>query len=149
MKRLQTYTAPGITVTFDPNLCLHAAACLRALPQVFDVSKRRWVAPENASVDEVCAAIDRCPTGALAYRRETSSAGEVIADPRPAAVTIVSVLNGPLLIEGSFEFYDEFGTPIPLPGRAALCRCGGSKNKPFCDNTHRLNGFRSRPAPAS
>ena len=45
MKRLQTYDAPGITVTFEPNVCRHSAVCLRTLPAVFDVGRRRWVAP--------------------------------------------------------------------------------------------------------
>ena len=65
MKRIQTYTAPGITVTFDPNLCIHSAVCLSSLPAVFDVGRRRWVSPEAATVAEVAKAIDRCPSGAL------------------------------------------------------------------------------------
>ena len=67
MKRLQTYPAAGIAVTFDPNVCQHSGVCLRTLPAVFDVRRRRWVAPEAASAAEVAAAIDRCPSGALRY----------------------------------------------------------------------------------
>lgn len=67
MKRLQTYSVPGITVTFDPNVCIHSAVCLRSLPAVFDVGRRRWVAPEAAPVAEVAATIDTCPSGALKY----------------------------------------------------------------------------------
>ena len=48
-KRLQVYEAPGITVTFDPNLCVHSGACIRGLPDVFDVGRKRWVRPELAS----------------------------------------------------------------------------------------------------
>lgn len=67
MKRIQTYTAPGITVTFDPERCEHSAVCLAALPAVFDVRRPRWVRPEAASPAEVMEAIDRCPSGALQY----------------------------------------------------------------------------------
>ncbi len=67
MKRLQTYPGPAITVTFDPNVCVHSAVCLNALPAVFDVGRARWVRPEAASPAEVAAAIDRCPSGALRY----------------------------------------------------------------------------------
>ncbi len=67
MKRIQTYTAPGITVTFDPNLCIHSAVCLSSLPAVFDVSRKRWVQPDAATVAEVAKTIDRCPSGALKY----------------------------------------------------------------------------------
>ena len=67
MKRVQAYAAPGITVTFDPNVCAHSGVCLRTLPAVFDVSRRRWVRPEAGSVEEVRAAIERCPSGALQF----------------------------------------------------------------------------------
>jgi uncharacterized Fe-S cluster protein YjdI len=66
-KRLQSYKAPGIEVTFDPGVCVHSAVCLKALPAVFDVRRSRWVRPEAATVAEVVAAIDRCPSGALQY----------------------------------------------------------------------------------
>ncbi len=64
-QRLQTYEVPGVTVTFDPTLCIHAGKCVRGLPQVFDVKRKRWIAPEAASVDEVVAQVAKCPSGAL------------------------------------------------------------------------------------
>ena len=67
MKRLQTYEAPGITVTFDPNVCIHSGVCLRTLPMVFDVRRKRWIAPEAASPEQVAAAVRKCPSGALQY----------------------------------------------------------------------------------
>lgn len=72
MKRLQTYPTPGITVTFDPELCKHSGVCLMALPAVFDVRRKRWIRAEAATPDEVAAAIDRCPSGALKYMRENA-----------------------------------------------------------------------------
>jgi uncharacterized Fe-S cluster protein YjdI len=68
-KRIQSYSAPGITVTFDPNVCIHAAVCVKGLPAVFDVKRKRWIQPEHASVDEVAAQVSRCPSGALQYER--------------------------------------------------------------------------------
>lgn len=59
MKRTQTYTAPGITVTFDPNLCIHSVVCLRVLPRVFDVRRRRRIAPVADTPDRVA----RCRRG--------------------------------------------------------------------------------------
>ncbi len=67
--RLQTYPVEGITVTFDPEICIHSGICVRGLPAVFDVSRRRWVHADAASPDEVAAQIDRCPSGALRYVR--------------------------------------------------------------------------------
>lgn len=68
-KRLQTYEVPGITVTFDPNRCIHAGTCLRGLPSVFDVRRKRWILADAAPADEVAAQVDRCPSGALQYQR--------------------------------------------------------------------------------
>jgi uncharacterized Fe-S cluster protein YjdI len=74
VKPLQTYETPGITVTFDPNICIHSGVCLRGLPAVFDVRRKRWVRPELASGAEVAAQVARCPSGALQYRFPTSEA---------------------------------------------------------------------------
>ena len=69
-KRLQTYEVAGITVTFDPNICVHSGVCVRGLPLVFDVRRKHWVRPELATPDEVAAQVDRCPSGALKYVRK-------------------------------------------------------------------------------
>ncbi len=59
------------------------------------------------------------------------------------ADTKVSIMkNGPILVEGDCPFVDSDGNAIDTGGKptVALCRCGGSKNKPFCDGTHsRIN----------
>jgi uncharacterized Fe-S cluster protein YjdI len=54
-------------VTFDPDVCIHSAVCVRGLPTVFDVGRKRWVRPELASAAEVAAQIEACPSGALQY----------------------------------------------------------------------------------
>ena len=64
-KRLQVYETPEITVTFDPNRCFHSGVCVRGLPQVFDVRRKRWVRPELASAKVVADQVARCPSGAL------------------------------------------------------------------------------------
>jgi uncharacterized Fe-S cluster protein YjdI len=65
--RGKAYTAPDITVYYDPARCIHAAECVRGLPAVFDTSKRPWVQPGNAPAAEVATVIRRCPSGALRY----------------------------------------------------------------------------------
>ena len=67
--RLQTYEAPGITVTFDPAVCTHSAVCVRGLPAVFDVRRKRWIHADAASVADVEAQVARCPSGALQVLR--------------------------------------------------------------------------------
>lgn len=70
-KRLQTYEAPGITVTFDPEVCTHSAQCIRGLPSVFDVKRKRWIQLEHASADAIAAQVARCPSGALQVMRSS------------------------------------------------------------------------------
>ena len=50
-KRLQTYETDEIVVTFDPNLCIHSGVCVRGLPAVFDVKRKRWVRPDLATAE--------------------------------------------------------------------------------------------------
>jgi uncharacterized Fe-S cluster protein YjdI len=70
-KRLQVYETDEITVTFDPEICIHSGVCVRGLPTVFDVNRKRWVRPELAPADEVAAQVARCPSGALKSRLKT------------------------------------------------------------------------------
>lgn len=71
-RRLQVYEAPEITVTFDPDVCIHSACCIAALPNVFDVRRARWIRPELESPDAVASAVAGCPSGALQYYRNLS-----------------------------------------------------------------------------
>jgi uncharacterized Fe-S cluster protein YjdI len=110
-KRLQVYETDAITVTFDPNLCIHAEACVRGLPAVFDPSVARWIRPDRAPADRVAEAVARCPSGALRVRRPGAEAPEA---PPPAASVRVS-RNGPLLVRGRVRIESEderlgFGT---------------------------------------
>lgn len=67
-KRLQIYETDEIAVTFDPNVCMHTGVCVRGLPLVFDISRKRWIRPELASPQSVAAQVARCPSGALQYQ---------------------------------------------------------------------------------
>jgi uncharacterized Fe-S cluster protein YjdI len=72
-KRLQVYETPEIVVTFDPNLCIHSGVCVRGLPAVFDIKRKRWVRPEVAPAADVAAQVARCPSGALQSRLKIDS----------------------------------------------------------------------------
>jgi len=66
-RRMQVYETPEITVTFEPDLCIHSGVCVRGLPKVFDVRRRRWVMPELGVAAEIAAQVQRCPSGALKF----------------------------------------------------------------------------------
>ena len=63
--RLQSYETDDIIVTFDPTLCRHTGVCLRGLPDVFDVRRKRWIMPDLQPADAVAQQVARCPSGAL------------------------------------------------------------------------------------
>jgi uncharacterized Fe-S cluster protein YjdI len=67
-KRLQVYETDEISVSFDPNICIHSGVCVRGLPKVFDVKRKHWIRPELATAEEVAAQIRKCPSGALQYQ---------------------------------------------------------------------------------
>jgi uncharacterized Fe-S cluster protein YjdI/CDGSH-type Zn-finger protein len=133
------YTRAEIRVEWYASRCIHSAACIRALPSVFDPRRRPWIDINAASADAIASAVVRCPTGALQYARLDGGADEI----GPATPQVKPVPNGPYFIRGAIEITDAGGTVVQRTMRAALCRCGRSKHMPYCDNTHRAIGFRT------
>jgi putative methionine-R-sulfoxide reductase with GAF domain/uncharacterized Fe-S cluster protein YjdI len=101
MKRLQVYRTPDIVVTFDPNVCIHSGVCVKTLPRVFDVRRARWVDVDAASADEVAAAIQRCPSGALQYYRNVDRDPD--AEYRLSRATTVNRIGLAVGADGSRE----------------------------------------------
>ena len=137
--QIRKYTGEQIDVTYDAQRCIHVAECLRRLPTVFDTSKRPWVQPDQAQAEQVAATVLACPSGALHYARKASGP----AEPIPVHNIIRLVKNGPLYVRGDFSIVNSAGALVLQETRAALCRCGASANKPFCDNAHRAIGFQA------
>jgi uncharacterized Fe-S cluster protein YjdI len=131
------YATDEIVVEWEPRLCYHSRNCVRSLPQVFDESRRPWVTVDAATADEVEAAVARCPSGALRTRRLGVAAAK-----REEPLELRASSNGPLLVSGGVRIEDAEGNVLFEGERAALCRCGGSGNKPFCDGTHEKIGCR-------
>jgi uncharacterized Fe-S cluster protein YjdI/CDGSH-type Zn-finger protein len=142
-KKIQVYRHGGIAVSYDPNVCIHAAECARGLPEVFDPREKRWIRPERGDAKRIEAVVARCPTGALKFRREDPAAERTA--PQAGEVTIRISGNGPLLVEGRVRVETEAGELVAREDRVALCRCGGTANPPFCDGTHARTGW--KPAP--
>lgn len=138
MKRKE-YTGQDITVTFDLGRCIHARNCFLQLPDVFNPSKRPWVQPDNANAEDIAAMIRTCPSGALAFHRISGT------DEKPPKINRLSVLeNGPLVLAGDVSIEGA-----QAETRAALCRCGLSKNKPYCDYSHVKGHFEATGEPSA
>jgi len=134
--KIKSYWSDDLVVTYDAALCIHAAECVRGLPQVFDTSERPWIQPANAPADEIAEVVMRCPTGALHFERKDGGA----AEPAPEVHTIRLRERGPLYLRGDIELRLA-DSAVVRDTRMALCRCGASQNKPFCDNSHLGIGF--------
>jgi len=132
------YAGKRAEVSWHGGLCIHIGECGRAKGELFVGGRQPWCQPDLASDDEVKDVVMRCPTGALSVEFDDGSIPET-ASPEN---TINVAYNGPLFVRGQLEID---GSPSDAPGlnfRAALCRCGQSKNKPFCDNSHEAAGFK-------
>jgi len=142
--KVRHYADEEIDITYDSLRCIHVAECLRGLPAVFNTARRPWILPTGAGADAIAAVIGKCPTGALHFTRRDGSVGEV----PPENNTIVPTSGGPLYVRGRVQLRSADGTLIVEDVRLALCRCGQSHNKPFCDNSHRGSGFKDPGAVA-
>ena len=130
------YTAPGVRVFYDRDRCLHFAECVRCLPEVFDVGKRPWIQPGNASAEQVAEVVRRCPSGALHYRLEEGPSEE---PEQPTRVEFVA--NGPINLRGDLSIDVPAGRMREV--RASLCRCALTENAPFCDKACSRTGWTS------
>ena len=134
---LHVFEGHGIRVSWSRARCIHSAECVRGLPLVFQPGSRPWIKPDAGAAAKIAAVIERCPTGALHYERLDGGSAEA----PPSANTVTPEPDGPLLLRGQIEIVDEQGNLVLRDTRVALCRCGGSANKPFCDGSHRMRGF--------
>ena len=133
---LQVYEGKEITVNFNRSICAGAANCVHGLPSVFASDKStNWIYPDKDSNDKIIKTVNSCPSGALSY----SIKGKVTIDKR-IEIKISIVKNGPYVVEGvKLE-----GMPTPTnfsTTKYVLCRCGHSKNRPFCDYSHAENNW--------
>lgn len=131
------YADVEIDVRYDAQRCIHAAECLRGFPAVFDMTRRPWILPTGAGADAIATVIAKCLSGVLHFMRRDGGAAEI----PPEGNTIVPMAGGPLYIHGRVQLRSADGKLIVKDMRLALCRCGQSHNKPFCDNSHRDASF--------
>ncbi len=128
-----------VTIEFDGSRCIHSRNCVLNRPDVFVPNVvGAWIHPENASAAEVLEIAHNCPSGAIQCKTPQGEPME-----KAPIVNLVHVReNGPL----------AFNAPLEIAGkpdgfRATLCRCGASKNKPYCDQSHVAAGFQATGEP--
>ncbi len=129
--RLETYVGKDITIFDNRALCAHAGVCTDRLASVWRMGEEPWIDPDGAAVDAIIATIQACPSGALGYARDGETSATAEQDPE-----IQVVRGGPYRVVGAIGLKDAEWGEGASRDQYTLCRCGGSKNKPFCDGSH-------------
>ena len=143
-EQIKEYTNAKITVVWKRGICIHSENCWRGLVSVFNPKNRPWVNMEGATTEEIIRQVEKCPSGALTWYKKDASK-EVGSDRFEASAThpvhIEVVPNGPIRVSGNVDITHSDGRIEKREGLTALCRCGQSSNKPFCDGTHKRVGW--------
>lgn len=150
-KEILKYSNNEITVVWQPRLCTHATLCWKGLSTVFNPKVRPWVNMQGSNTETIKAQVARCPSGALTI--EEIKQTTVSDEPTPlnttgtetmaaAPIAIQMVADGPALLQGTCVITLPDGRTETKEGTVALCRCGASANKPYCDGSHINIGFK-------
>jgi CDGSH-type Zn-finger protein/uncharacterized Fe-S cluster protein YjdI len=131
----------GIDLVYSGKRCIHARHCVTGLPKVFIANvEGPWIAPDAASTEDLVTIARMCPSGAIQYRRHDGGAEEAA----PPVNLLQLRENGPIGLRAQLVLDGE-----PIGMRAVLCRCGASKNKPFCDGSHNEIKFQATGEPVT
>lgn len=130
-----------VVIHFDGQKCIHSRHCVLTRPDVFVPNVQgEWIHPDNATPEEVALIAHNCPSGAITFQRLDGGPEE-----QPPLVNTCQVReNGPLAFHARLALGND-----PVGYRATLCRCGASKNKPYCDGSHTEAGFAASGEPAT
>ena len=129
--RKDDYEGKEITIHDNRGVCSHRGHCTDNLPSVFRMKKEPWIDPDAESPDEIARVIRLCPSGALSYTKDGVLYKDLDRKPR-----IITSKDGPYDAEGGVELKDPDESHPESKEHFTLCRCGGGKNKPFCDGAH-------------
>lgn len=135
--RRKSYAGKSLTVHDNRGICAHAAECTERLASVFRQHERPWIDPDAASPEEIAAVVRACPSGALSYSIDGVERRE--RDGETPRITVVP--KGPYQVTGGCELLGESRGEGAAAGHYTLCRCGASRNKPFCDGAHWNTSF--------
>jgi CDGSH-type Zn-finger protein/uncharacterized Fe-S cluster protein YjdI len=138
---VETVQGRQIELQFEAKRCIHSRFCVTWAPKVFLANVQGpWIHPDAVPVEQLVEVAHACPSGAIRYRRKDGAPDEPVP-----AVNLGSVREaGPYAFRAVLQI-----DGVPAGFRATLCRCGASKNKPYCDGSHLGIGFNATGEPPS
>jgi CDGSH-type Zn-finger protein/uncharacterized Fe-S cluster protein YjdI len=138
---VERVTGDKVDIEFSAKLCIHSRFCVTQAPNVFLANvEGPWIHPNAVNAEELAAVARNCPSGAIRYRRKDGGPQETA----PPVNLIRTLEGGPNAFRG-----DLYINGASIGYRATLCRCGASKNKPFCDSSHHGMAFDASGEPAT
>jgi len=124
---------------------IHSTLCWKGLIEVFNPKERPWIKMDGAGTAQIIEQVRKCPSGALSYylnaEEGTGEKSAKTLEETTKPLTVEVTPNGPYLIKSECLIVHSDGREETKTATVALCRCGGSGNKPYCDGQHRKNGF--------
>lgn len=161
--REKQYKNEEITVYWKPTACIHASSCYNELIEVFNPGKRPWIDLKGSTTDKIIETINLCPTEALAWKWNDETQNDLVGsaqmnhikfrrpelmakkeEPRPKAVIIKMMHDGPVVVDGTFSIEHDGKKRIVSNSIISLCRCGASRHLPYCDGEHRIIGYNDK-----
>lgn len=144
-KEALKYTNDEVTVVWKPKSCIHSTLCWKGLTEVFNPRERPWIKMDGATSQKIIEQVRKCPSGALSYYLNaeviaSEPSDKIVAEASNILKVEVSA-NGPYLIKTECLIVHSDGREETKTGTVALCRCGASGNKPYCDGSHKKVGF--------
>jgi CDGSH-type Zn-finger protein/uncharacterized Fe-S cluster protein YjdI len=135
----ETAKGKDVDITFSGKLCIHSRFCVLGAPSVFKANTPgEWIFPDTMPAEKLVAVAEQCPSGAITYKRRDGK-----PDEQAPPVNVARIReNGPYAINAPMTL-----NGVSIGFRATLCRCGASKNKPFCDGSHKDAGFAASGEP--
>lgn len=140
------YTNDEVTVVWKPNVCIHSTLCWKELREVFNPRERPWIKMNGSETKTIIEQVRKCPSGALSYflnaeqAQQIDDPGKVVAE-AAHMLKIEVTANGPYLVSSECLIVHSDGKEEIKTGTVALCRCGQSQSKPYCDGSHDTTGF--------
>jgi CDGSH-type Zn-finger protein len=135
--RRRTFVGEGVVMTDDPSLCIHIGFCTTRLSSVWQMIKHTDDPEVRARLRTM---VHHCPSGRLVVSPSEDAQAE-----EPEFIPSVAIVpDGPLWVRGGIPVEAPDGFTYEVRNRVTLCRCGHSKNKPYCDGTHAEVGFTDR-----
>jgi CDGSH-type Zn-finger protein/truncated hemoglobin YjbI len=148
--RRDRYVGQQVTILDNRGTCAHSGFCSDRVRTAFRPDQDPFVAPSGGRMDELISAVRACPSGALSFALGAREVREQVDQEREPTIEVSK--DGPYRIRGAIPLEDAEGKPEARNQGASLehyslCRCGQSKNKPFCSGMHWTVHFTDPPFP--